>query len=176
MHKKIFKILTVGAALCVTPTIALFAANPQEKSVNYYEAYKERNKTLLERVINYTYNANEDGSIDYWAVGEDGGQSNCVATVYSGGDGSSEVELVRKIDLRKFNRGGFRLEYVPKSSYQDSWWGSEKHTFTRTTPDYFLVGDEKVHFEAYNKGQRMERLENGWTKVFNACGVKESDF
>jgi hypothetical protein len=143
-----------------------------EKSLNdSWSRYQAREKTLLEKVFNYSSTATEEGAqYDFWVSG-DQGEHKCVLQAKS-----TNIEWVKlyqqttynnywgfsKVDLRQINQNGFRIK--------------NEHPHYGTFRNIWVYGDEKIAIIRTNKGQVMERLRKAWGLAFQECPGKKSDF
>lgn len=146
-----------------------------------FEAYKNRPKHILEKVLNYQSFANEDGETRdpdnsmFWVSGEGG--EKCVMTLRVppwhplnpsalGRDGQPLQPVLggymtltygqAKIDIREFNERGFRFSPI-------------------------AAGDEKVKIPIFTDGvitprPVADRLSRAWRLAFNECPGKRSEF
>jgi hypothetical protein len=157
--------------------IAEFESKAAERSkfeanaLAQWTAYVQRDKTLLEKIVNYSLVSDEAGIDTTFAISGDKGNDDCVVTIYRK-QASDDVrslllgsmrplEPLENVDIRKFNEEGFRIS-------------------RKTLPGcctYWRYGDDKQNIESQDDvGQLMERLTKAWGLAFQQCPGKKSEF
>jgi hypothetical protein len=122
-----------------------------------WTAYVQREKTLLEKVVNYSLVADEAGIEQNYAISGDKGNDDCVVTIYS-------MFEPDNVDIRKFNENGFRIS-------------NKSPTCSGVWCEGWRYGDEQQSFRSRgNVGQLMARLTKAWGLAFQQCPGKKSEF
>jgi TPR repeat protein len=122
----------------------------------FLSAYRSREKTLLEQVLNYTTTGTEEGaSLPFWVSGH-AGDHRCIMTQVNSTNGS----VIAKIDIRNFNQVGFRI----RGPNIDQWGGRG-----------YTLGDERQTIPGHGNAV-MERLQNAWGLAFQECPGRRSAF
>jgi hypothetical protein len=116
-------------------------------------AYRSREKTLLEQVLNYTTTGTEEGA--FWVSGHEG-EHRCIMTELDAANGI----VIRKIDIRTFNQAGFRI----RGPSIDRFGGGS-----------YILGDERQTIVGHGNAV-MERLQNAWGLAFQQCPGRRSAF
>ena len=136
--------------------VQLRFAQAAEGSQLSWAAYSKRSKSLLEEILNYTTNGVEEGSDgDFWISGLNGAHQCIMSRIASN-------YLIETLDLRNFNRAGFRI-----TTETERWRGS---SFTQ-----MIVGDErmKIGENAWSRGRTVTaRLQKAWGLAFDECPSK----
>ncbi len=121
-------------------------------------SYRERQKSLLERIFNYSQLANEDGAdVAFWVSGDDG-RHKCILSQYLFERKSLEI------DIRQLSQTGFRISQ------------SQARNLLGQSVPVWRFGDEKVSFQADENGQVLERLQRAWGLAFQECPGRRSEF
>lgn len=126
-------------------------------------AYQQRQKTLLEQVLNYTTTADENGQLAeygavFWISGVNGAHK-CILTAFSSSRASG-VQQYDVLDIRQFNQAGFRIQGPNTNQY-----GNRSYT----------LGDEVKRIQGSGNAV-MERLRNAWGLAFQECPGRRSAF
>ncbi len=142
-------------------------------------AYAAREKTLLEKVFNYTQTGIQEGQVNSWNRNNErdlsfrifwmsglNGAHKCILTLIEGQKVQSNqfadaLVLVRTIDIREFNQTAFRINLSQRPGNFQS-----------------FVGDERVRIVINDimPGIEMERLRNAWGLAFQECPGRRSAF
>lgn len=130
------------------------AREKEKLDLSSWVNYQKREKTLLEKIFNYSSEGIEEGNNhQYWISGYNG-NNKCVLSRFGAWGGVP-------FDLRTINMRGFRIEKESFVNLQNS------------LRERWRFGDEKLRFNAFDEGQVMERLERAWGLAFRECpGVK----
>ncbi len=132
-----------------------------------WNQYKSREKSILEKVFNYSTQADQDGTeAEFWVSGLDG-QNKCVMTLRSP-ISAADKKLV--IDIRQISSKGFRIKtQQQKNPFLNLGRGGYVTTWT--------FGDEKTNFSTGgDTGQVMERLQKAWGLALAECPGKKEEF
>jgi len=137
--------------------------------------YRAREKTILEKVLNYTTTANEEGiaANSMLRFGRAGFAMHGPIFWISGLDGDHECVLTEidsrmkkdKFDVRAISERGFTIEkdFVVKLDHTTSIWK-------------WRIGDERIVLTPFDNGQVPQRLARAWELAFNKCPPRKSAF
>ena len=124
---------------------------------NRWRTYKDREKLLIEQVLNFTTTGSTEGSeARYWVA-----NSQCEAI--------SEDD---KVNIREFNQTAFKIKEDTVFLHKDNMsilvlrWGDEKNQYS----EFFLPPP------LGNGVPAMERLEKAWSLMFEECPGTTSRF
>ncbi|MBL8808129.1 MAG: hypothetical protein JNN22_14890 [Rhodospirillales bacterium] len=126
-----------------------------------WSAYSKREKTLLEKVVNYSLTGIEDGDELNFSVSGIDGNHRCVVTSYMGSPQLGRIDI-SSIDIRSFNERGFRINIAKLAQGALLYsYGDESRKLTAP----FAFG-----------GPVLERLQKAWGLAFKECPGRVSAF
>ena len=135
------------------------AKKKEAKKEEAYEkdllAYRAREKTIIEQVLNYTIVGDENGAALYYFVSGEKGGHKCIVT--QRGTNDIAFEWGQIIDIRNMNEKGFEIR--PSGQAQGA----------------YRVGDEQIGLFAPDNVS-IGRIQKGWGLVFSECPGKKSAF
>jgi len=143
------------------PTSKEEAEKKKAKKEEAYEkdllAYRAREKTIIEQVLNYTRTGDENGAAWYYFVSGEKGGHKCIITQRGTNDLLDFDGWGQITDIRNMNEKGFEIR--PSGQVRGG----------------YRVGDERISFFAPEK-VNIGRIQKGWGLVFSECPGKKSAF
>lgn len=117
-----------------------------------WTTYSQRQKSVLEQVLNYTSTSDLNGTNEgYWISGDNGAHA-CVVTEYR----ASRIEPVRNFDIRMFDVQGFRI-------------GFSDYTYSGFNIGSIEIGDETNKQRFSRNNQLQDRLRDAWGLAVQQC-------
>jgi hypothetical protein len=173
-----------GAGASSSGNPAATGAN-SSASTEGWASYSQRDKTLIEKVVNYTLTAQENGTPHDYTVSGEAGADKCVVSIHyidSLGETIEEattgITNPTQLDIRSFDANGFQIQEMSKITDQGAllqWIVSGDESLKLTSRIVASDPMDNAMFGNFSLPE-SDRLQNGWGLVFQQCPGKQGDF